>query len=124
MPYQQTFESEVLVGFGGGGGSGFNGSSSDWVNGTGVTAEVPYFPYYIKTTSTLICILILFVGIIGNILVPIVVWRNKDLRSSTNIFLVNLSIADLLVLIVCVPTGLVELHSEPEVWVLGETMCE
>ena len=84
----------------------------------------PQFPFYLRTTSTLLSALILFIGIVGNILVPIVVWRNKDLRSSTNIFLVNLSVADLLVLLVCMPTSLVELHSKPEVWILGATMCK
>ncbi|CAG7722280.1 unnamed protein product [Allacma fusca] len=84
----------------------------------------PQFPLYIRTTSTLLCAVILFIGVVGNILVPIVVWRNKDLRSSTNIFLVNLSVADLLVLVVCMPTSLVELHTEPEVWILGATMCK
>lgn len=40
------------------------------------------------------------------------------------IFLVNLSLADLLILLVCMPPVLVELHSKPEVWVLGAAMCE
>jgi len=84
----------------------------------------PSFPSYIRTTSTLLCGIILFIGIVGNILVPIVVWRNKELRSSTNIFLVNLSLADLLILLVCMPPVLIELHSKPEVWVLGATMCK
>jgi hypothetical protein len=84
----------------------------------------PTFPSYVRTTSTLLCGIILFIGIVGNILVPIVVWRNKELRSSTNIFLVNLSLADLLILLVCMPPVLIELHSKPEVWVLGATMCK
>ncbi|ODN00185.1 Orexin receptor type 2 [Orchesella cincta] len=82
------------------------------------------FPYYIRITSTLLCGFILLIGIIGNILVPVVVWRNKDLRSSTNIFLINLSLADLLILLVCMPPVLIELHSKPEVWVLGAAMCK
>lgn len=82
------------------------------------------FPYFIRVTSTLLCGFILLIGIIGNILVPVVVWRNKDLRSSTNIFLINLSLADLLILLVCMPPVLIELHSKPEVWVLGAAMCK
>jgi hypothetical protein len=57
-------------------------------------------------------------------LVPLVVCRTKDLCNSTNLFLINLSVADLLVIIVCMPTVLIELHSQPEVWILGEGMCE
>ncbi|XP_057369091.1 thyrotropin-releasing hormone receptor-like [Daphnia carinata] len=78
-------------------------------------------PTYIAT----ICIMsiILLVGITGNVLVPIVIAHSKDLRNSTNIFLVNLALADLLVILICLPTGFVELHSTPGVWYLGETMC-
>lgn len=46
------------------------------------------------------------------------------MRNSTNIFLTNLSIADLLVLLVCTPTVLVEVNTRPETWVLGHEMCE
>jgi len=56
--------------------------------------------------------------------VPIVIVKTKDMRNSTNIFLTNLSIADLLVLLVCTPTVLVEVNTRPETWVLGHEMCE
>lgn len=57
------------------------------------------FPRYLSTTATIVCSIILILGTTGNILVPIVVIKTKELRNSTNIFLINLSIADLLVLI-------------------------
>ncbi|XP_013783951.1 growth hormone secretagogue receptor type 1-like [Limulus polyphemus] len=82
------------------------------------------FPNYIRTVATVLCAVLLAVGTTGNILVPVVVCRTKDLRNSTNFFLINLSIADLLVLLVCMPTVLIELHSKPEVWLLGEGMCK
>ena len=50
--------------------------------------------------------------------------KTKDMRNSTNIFLTNLSIADLLVLLICTPTVLVEVNSKPETWVLGQEMCK
>lgn len=46
------------------------------------------------------------------------------MRNSTNIFLTNLSIADLLVLLVCTPTVLVEVNSKPDTWVLGAGLCK
>lgn len=46
------------------------------------------------------------------------------MRNSTNIFLVNLSVADLCVLVICTPTILIEVNSGPEVWPLGEHMCK
>lgn len=84
----------------------------------------PFFPSYIRTTSMVFCIIIMCLGVIGNIMVPIVIFKTKDMRNSTNIFLVNLSIADLMVLLVCTPTVLVEVNSKPETWVLGEEMCK
>uniref|UniRef100_A0A182SEU7 G-protein coupled receptors family 1 profile domain-containing protein n=1 Tax=Anopheles maculatus TaxID=74869 RepID=A0A182SEU7_9DIPT len=93
--------------------AGFNDSS-----------EMPQIPEYIRATSMVFCIIIMCLGVIGNIMVPIVILKTKDMRNSTNIFLTNLSIADLLVLLVCTPTVLVEVNSPPEVWVLGEEMCK
>ncbi|CAG5014271.1 unnamed protein product [Parnassius apollo] len=69
------------------------------------------------------CIVIMCLGVIGNVMVPIVILKTKDMRNSTNIFLVNLSIADLMVLLVCTPTVLVEVNSKPETWVLGKELC-
>ena len=46
----------------------------------------------------------------GNILVLVVILTSKSMRSSTNLFLLNLSIADLLVLIVCCPNAMIEMY--------------
>lgn len=64
------------------------------------------------------------IGILGNVMVLLVIFKLKDMRSSTNIFLMNLSVADILVLLICTPTALVEVHSKPDTWVLGEEMCK
>ncbi|XP_052752839.1 thyrotropin-releasing hormone receptor-like isoform X1 [Galleria mellonella] len=85
--------------------------------------EYTEIPYYIKATSMTFCIAIMCLGVIGNVMVPIVILKTKDMRNSTNIFLVNLSIADLMVLLVCTPTVLVEVNSKPETWVLGRELC-
>ena len=36
----------------------------------------------------------------------------------------NLALADLLILLVCLPTALIELYTSPNTWVLGPVMCE
>ncbi|KAK6622440.1 hypothetical protein RUM44_002251 [Polyplax serrata] len=56
----------------------------------------PVFPPYIRTTATVICSLIMGIGVLGNIMVPIVIFKSKDMRNSTNVFLMNLSLADLM----------------------------
>lgn len=81
-------------------------------------------PSYMRILATLACLIIFVIGVTGNLLVPLVVIKTKYLRNSTNLFLINLSVADLLVLIVCMPTVLIELHSRPETWLLGESMCK
>lgn len=135
------------------------------VNGS-ANEGTPQIPAYIRNTSMVFCIVIMCLGVIGNIMVsilwqlprtpttqhnnnnkvlvnknpfsrydcpspppppqqvPIVIMKTKDMRNSTNIFLTNLSIADLLVLLVCTPTVLVEVNSKPETWVLGQEMCK
>nr|XP_018915580.1 PREDICTED: thyrotropin-releasing hormone receptor-like isoform X2 [Bemisia tabaci] len=110
--------------FSGGNGSGA-GAGAGGAVGAGASQDGgPVFPAYIRTTSMVLCIIILGIGVVGNIMVPIVILKTKDMRNSTNIFLTNLSIADLMVLLVCTPTVLVEVNSKPETWVLGEEMCK
>ena len=67
-------------------------------------------PAYIAYTSFVLFSLVLAVGVVGNVLVLIVILTSKSMRSSTNLFLLNLSIADLLVLIVCCPNAMIEMY--------------
>lgn len=84
---------------------------------------VPEPPMYIMICVSMFYIAIFILGVIGNCLVIIVIWRNADMRTTTNYFLVNLSVADLLVLLVCMPPSFVDLFTK-EVWVFGPVMCE
>ncbi|KAL6263314.1 hypothetical protein P5V15_006112 [Pogonomyrmex californicus] len=88
------------------------------------TSALYILPAYIRTTSMIACIIVMILGIVGNLMVPLVVLRGKDMRNSTNIFLVNLSVADLCVLVICTPSVLIEVNSGPQVWLLGEHMCK
>ncbi|KAJ1083253.1 hypothetical protein NDU88_003412 [Pleurodeles waltl] len=67
---------------------------------------------------------IFLLGIIGNTLVMIVIGRIKSRRSrsTTNIFILNLSIADLLFLLFCVPFQ-ATIYSLPE-WIFGAFFCK
>lgn len=68
------------------------------------------------------CIFLL--GIFGNTLVIIVIGRVKSRRSrsTTNIFILNLSIADLTFLLFCVPFQ-ATIYSLPE-WIFGAFLCK
>lgn len=84
---------------------------------------VPEPPGYLVTSVTVLYVLIFIIGIIGNIMVVIVVGCSRNLRTTINIYIVNLCIADFLVFFVCLPPILVELHVK-EIWYFGEIMCK
>ncbi|KAF2359310.1 G protein-coupled receptor rhodopsin-like [Trinorchestia longiramus] len=79
-------------------------------------------PAHIRWVSTSVIAVVLVVGVVGNLLVPAVVLRGK--RSTPVYFMTNLAVAHLLVLVLCLPTVLVELQTTPEAWVLGPALCK
>jgi len=67
------------------------------------------------------CFVVLF-GCIGNLLVVVVVIKNREqYATTTNIFILNLAIADLFFLTFCVPFHAV-IYTIPE-WPFGEFLC-
>lgn len=50
------------------------------------------------------------------------VWKNRHMRTVTNYFIVNLSFADVLVTIICLPASLVV--DITETWFFGKTLCK
>jgi len=67
-------------------------------------------------------ILTFIIGVSGNILVCFAVWRNRQMRTVTNMFIVNLSVADLGIIIICLPPTL--LVDVTETWFMGHVMCK
>lgn len=62
-----------------------------------------------STISIIYCIaysIVFFVGLIGNFFVISVVFRVPRMKSVTNLFIANLALADMLVIIFCVPATL------------------
>ncbi|KAF4795955.1 Orexin receptor type 2 [Turdus rufiventris] len=54
--------------------------------------------------------------------VCLAVWKNHHMRTVTNYFIVNLSLADILVTITCLPATLVV--DITETWFFGQTLCK
>lgn len=79
-------------------------------------------PLDIVFIGSIVYIAIFVVGVTGNSLVIYVLLKDKRMRNFTNYLLANLSIADLMVLFTCVPTGLHDLFAK-ERWYLGKLMC-
>ena len=73
------------------------------------------------------CVIVLYaivfvVGLIGNFLVCFVVWRNKSMQTVTNYFIVNLSVADFFVILLCLPMTVLE--DVTETWFIDNVMCK
>lgn len=65
--------------------------------------------------------LIFIFGLVGNLLVVIVVGANQQMRSTTNLLILNLAIADLLFTIFCVPFTACDYMSW---WPFGDAWCK
>nr|XP_022303049.1 neuropeptide Y receptor type 4-like isoform X3 [Crassostrea virginica] len=59
--------------------------------------------------------------IVGNFMVIAVVWRHRGMRTRTNMFIVNLAIADFLIGILLAPFSLTTLIAHD--WILGDALC-
>ena len=101
----------------------WNLSSGNSSNNTTVTDEQEFTIFLDAFSWALIALYIItfLVGLIGNALVCFAVWRNKNMRTVTNIFLVNLAAADLGVIIICLPPALVA--DVTDTWFLGGPFC-
>ncbi|XP_070539723.1 growth hormone secretagogue receptor type 1-like [Ptychodera flava] len=100
-----------------------NGTLENCTMAAGFLPVIPVLPSPTLIVTTIAYVIIFILGVVGNAMVAFVVWKNNDMRSSTNYFLVNLSIADLLVLIICMPTALLETYVISP-FLLGEVMCK
>lgn len=85
-------------------------NASDALNSSQFESEVYQFAYNRKLVESIVIVIVpLFFGIIGilglagNSLVVVVVAANPGMRSTTNILIINLAVADLLFVIFCIP---------------------
>lgn len=92
------------------------------MNRTNFTAASIEMPLDIIVVGSFLYLIVFLVGIVGNTSVIFVLMKERGMRNFTNYLLANLSIADLLVLITCVPSGLHDLFAK-ERWYLGQIWC-
>lgn len=81
--------------------------------------SVPFLEALMKIVS---CTITSVVSLIGNFLVILVVVYNKRLRTTTNFYIVNLAVADLLVTFSCYWVSTVDDLTDG--WVLGSFFCK
>uniref|UniRef100_A0A671XNB3 Growth hormone secretagogue receptor type 1 n=1 Tax=Sparus aurata TaxID=8175 RepID=A0A671XNB3_SPAAU len=71
---------------------------------------------------TVIYILLMLFGLLGNILTILVVWLRPHMRSSTYLYLSSMAVSDLLILLL-LPLDLYKLW-RPTSWPLGDLVCK
>uniref|UniRef100_A0A8C4ZIN5 Growth hormone secretagogue receptor type 1 n=1 Tax=Gadus morhua TaxID=8049 RepID=A0A8C4ZIN5_GADMO len=71
---------------------------------------------------TAVCILLMLLGILGNMLTILVVWLRPHMRSSTYLYLSSMAVSDLLILLL-LPLDLYKLW-RPRPWPLGDAACK
>ena len=76
----------------------------------------------LSIVSIVLYSLVFIVGLLGNVLVIVVIIKFKSMRTLTNVFLVNLTIGDILVILICVPLTLAgQIYRK---WIFGDVLCK
>ncbi|XP_034237925.1 neuropeptide SIFamide receptor-like, partial [Thrips palmi] len=99
----------------------FNATDADDEEEVYIVGELKYS----VGLTVVICIAYLavfIIGVLGNVCVVMVVASFPRMRSTTNLFIANLAIADLLVNVLCLPFTLVS--NVLQAWVLGAAICK
>uniref|UniRef100_A0A673N634 Neuropeptide FF receptor 1 n=1 Tax=Sinocyclocheilus rhinocerous TaxID=307959 RepID=A0A673N634_9TELE len=88
---------------------------NDYANNSNVTNHtiIIYYPYYqhslpVAAALTVAYLFIFLLCMVGNGLVCLIVLENRQMRTVTNLFILNLAVSDLLVGVFCIPTTLVD----------------
>ena len=82
-----------------------------------------HIPLHILYNIYLFNGILVLIGVIGNILVCTVITRCKKMYTVPNIFLMNLSIADLCILLLCYPLWIIS-NLLPHRWPFGGFLCK
>ncbi|XP_019614450.1 PREDICTED: neuropeptide FF receptor 1-like [Branchiostoma belcheri] len=99
-----------------------------FVNNTTVADHVmgamPFMKHspLVAAVFTAFYVVIFVLGVTGNLLVCVVVIKDRSMRTVTNYFIVNLAVSDLLVMLICLPVTLVE--NLLTGWRFGQAMCK
>ncbi|XP_063232067.1 orexin receptor type 2-like [Bacillus rossius redtenbacheri] len=87
-----------------------------------VMIEEHIFPTRYEWALVAMHCLVFAVGLVGNALVTAAVYRNHAMRTVTNYFIVNLAVADFMVILFCLPPSVV--WDVTETWFMGTALCK
>ena len=104
-----------------------DGSLAEFQTGNRSTANSTLLPQYYdplyKIIGFIFVSVIFFVGLIGNLMVILVVWRTRSMRTPTNCYLVSLAAADILLLVSAPLPTLIEFFLIVDQSVFGTVGC-
>jgi len=94
------------------------------VNGSSNSTLMPqyYDPLY-RIVGFLFVSIIFCVGLVGNLMVILVVWRTRSMRTPTNCYLVSLAAADILLLVSAPLPTLIEFFRIVDQSIFGAVGC-
>ncbi|XP_016966623.1 neuropeptide CCHamide-2 receptor [Drosophila biarmipes] len=97
-----------------------------WVgqNASGDGVMVPYVPVLDRPETYIVTVLytlIFIVGVLGNGTLVIIFFRHRSMRNIPNTYILSLALADLLVILVCVPVATIVYTQES--WPFERNMC-
>lgn len=83
---------------------------------------------FAKVVKYVIYSMIMIVATLGNMFIITVVYKKKTMRRTTNIFIANMALSDMLIAVIVVPRMIVELYVGPRRWLidgsLGSLTCK
>ncbi|KAG9494076.1 hypothetical protein GDO78_001750 [Eleutherodactylus coqui] len=99
-----------------------NITKSYYYNSTWPEDPIYLFPVPVLTGITVVCVVLFIIGIIGNIMTMLVVFKYKDMRTTTNLYLSSMAFSDLLIFL-CMPLDLYKLW-QYRPWNFGNLLCK
>ncbi|GBN27786.1 Melanopsin [Araneus ventricosus] len=97
--------------------------SLDEDNATQVAVDDKYFyGYPVVVPMAIIMIFIIIFAVGGNVMVVLTIIRHRGMKTRTNMFIVNLAVADILVAVLDMPVSLITIIEGR--WVFGDALCK
>lgn len=109
------------------------GSATEYLqldNGTQAT-DVPRFNTYndltqiasVYYTFLIISVMVIVVGLIGNLMVITVILKHRSMRTTTNYYIFSLAVSDLFITAIAMPFKIISLMADADRFLLNNVIC-
>uniref|UniRef100_A0A0N5B260 G_PROTEIN_RECEP_F1_2 domain-containing protein n=1 Tax=Strongyloides papillosus TaxID=174720 RepID=A0A0N5B260_STREA len=105
-----------------------NINKSDDFDGDGtstISSNVISLPFTCKVFAVILYTLLSFVAFIGNLMIIIIILYFRKLKNGTNMLIMNLAIADIMIALICMPFSYWHvIIFEDSKWIFGSLFCK